>query len=477
MQRISVLFKNTYKIVGLLFIILATALTIAISIYQTSNSAYKQGMPAKASETGKTYYVASAGSSTGLCTISAPCNFSRAQSLAILGDVVVIQDRISAINITKPGLTIRGGMVDGVSLTTANSAAILISADNTTLEDIEIINGWSYGFRTVRNVKNVIARRLNIHHNVRENFGDGNACKTTTTSGWGSGMRAYVADGMVLSDSRIWENCGEGFSAVMSKNISGSNLELRDNWSVHAYPDQTESYSLVNSTIICNLPGFQRNIRTFAALLGAESYDGVSSILTKNITFKNNSIHNCRGVGTYQEVQSGNFENVTITDNQFNNIYGTVIRDIIGINIVTSPNFINNSTLTPTSSTPTRTPTPIPTTLSPTSHPTQTPVPTAIPVASNDTTPPEVLITSPLAGSTVGKRADIRVSASDVSGISQILIFLDTSSSASRVCDNTTSCSFTWRNMSLGNHTIRARAVDNSPNRNWKDISISIIRK
>src|SRR3989339_1731537 len=139
-------------------------------------------------------YVVTAGGTT----------FGQAQSLAKAGDVLVIRGKIGAINITKPGLTIRGGVVDGGNLTGNNASAVLISADNTTLEDMEIVNGWSTGFRTLGGTKNLVARRLNVHHNVRENFSKTGGCLTTTEHGWGAAMRAFKADGVAFSDSYVW---------------------------------------------------------------------------------------------------------------------------------------------------------------------------------------------------------------------------------------------------------------------------------
>lgn len=296
-----------------------------------------------------TYYVSSAGSATGSCTsTSSTCTFNRAQSLSTAGDVISIQGKIGAINITKAGLTISGGIVDGSNLTTSDSAAILISANNTTLDGIEITNGWAYGFRTISNISNVTAKKLNIHHNVRENFNSSTGgCVTNRDGGWGSAMRAYFTNTLYMSDSYIWENCGEGFSAVMSKNIHGERLTLWDNWSVNVYPDQTDTYSFKNSTIYCIKPEFQRFTRNRSFTLGAEDSYGPTTNITKNITLTNNQIYNCRGLSSYSQT-TGGFENVTVTNNTFSNSYDAAIGSIPGTNIVTSPNIVNTINPVPT---------------------------------------------------------------------------------------------------------------------------------
>lgn len=293
-----------------------------------------------------TYHVSSSGSTTSNCVSSNPCTYPRAQSLASAGDTINIQGTIGPITISKPGLTIQGGIVDGISSNIANSSAVQISADNTTIQDMEIKNGWAYGFRTSQNINNTIARRINLHHNVRENFVSGGGCNTTNTHGWGSAMRAYFADGLTFTDSKIWENCGEGFSAVMSKNVHGTNLTIWDNWSVGAYPDQTSDYSLRNSSIFCIKPEFNRSPRNRAVLLGAEDSYGSSTVLTRDIVIQNNKIYNCRGLGAYSQT-SGTFSNINFTSNHIYNSYGSAIDSITGQNIITTPNTTETITTIP----------------------------------------------------------------------------------------------------------------------------------
>lgn len=306
-----------------------------------------------------TYFISATGDVNAPCTTTQPCNFARAQALADFGDIISIQGKIGAVRITKPGLTLRDGIVDGSNLREPDSAAILIEANNTTLEDLEIINGWSYGFRTKNGISNTIAKRLNLHHNVRENFLSADTCNANNTHGWGSAMRAYFADSLTISDSYIWENCGEGFSAVMSKNVHGTKLTIWDNWSVNVYPDQTQNFSLTNSSIYCFKPGFNRFTRSRSFLLGAEDSYGPTTNTTRDITFKSNSIYNCRGLSAYQEA-TGNFTNITLTNNIFYNLYGNAyIEGVVGTNIISSPNTV--TTLSPvTTPIPTHSPLPSP---------------------------------------------------------------------------------------------------------------------
>lgn len=313
------------------------------------------------------YYVTAKGAANGGCGVNDPCTFDRAQTIASTGDVLVINGRIGAISITKSGLTIRGGVVDGSNLMENNASAVMVAANDTILEDVEIVNGWATGFRTKSGTRNLVARRLNVHHNVRQNFAESGGCLTNVGSGWGAAMRAYFAEGVDFSDSYVWENCGEGFSAVMSNNVRGNNLVLWDNWSVNAYPDQTKNYSLTNSSIYCVKPEFQRSTMGRSILFGAEEGYGPSTTVTRDIVVTNNKIYSCKGVSSYQEV-TGSFANVLVANNDFYNIYGPVFQAIPGTNVVTSPNKVETLSVVPTppypgvTITPTLTPTLIPTT-------------------------------------------------------------------------------------------------------------------
>ena len=109
--------------------------------------------------------VSASGTGIGMCDMNTPCTYSRAQSIAVAGDKINIIGKIGAIVISKAGLIVRGVVVDGGNLKSADSSSVLIAANNTTLEDMEIINGWSYGFRTEGGQTNIVARNLNIHHN------------------------------------------------------------------------------------------------------------------------------------------------------------------------------------------------------------------------------------------------------------------------------------------------------------------------
>jgi hypothetical protein len=344
------------------------------------------------------YYVSTTGSDTNNCSRTAVCKtFNRAMSLAKAGDTIHIMGTIPSVSVTKAGIIIEGGKIDGIANKTADSSALAINASNITVRNVEVVNGWSYGIRTGSGKGDgLVLDNVSIHNNVLENK-MGNGCNTATTHGWGSGFRAYYSSNITVKNSRIYENCGEGFSSIMSRNIAGINLEVYDNFSVNIYPDQTQNFTVKDSVISCIKPEYQRATLSRSLLLGAEAYSGVSTNVLDGVTFERNKIYNCRGVGIYSET-TGSWKNIRIVNNSFYNVPAPVFAAISGTNIVLNPNTIQANPPTGTATrtnTPVKTPTPIPPTVTKTLVPTNTQVSmatrTSIPATVTKTLPPNTL--------------------------------------------------------------------------------------
>lgn len=346
-------------------------------------------------------YISGSGSGTD-CSMLLPCTFATAQGKAVAGDVIHIKDRVQAINVTKSGITLEGGIVDGSNNTDQDSAAILVTGDNVTIKNVEVINGHSYGIRTynIGYGKNLTIDGANIHHNVLENFYGSFGCNQNVSSGWGSAVRAYRTTGMTVRNSSIYENCGEGLSSVMSDHTTGSNLQIWDNFSVNVYPDQSQYFTVTDSVVQCLKPEYQRFGLSFALLLGAESYSGISTNTTDFIDFERNKVYNCKGVGVYST--TGNtWKDITVINNEFYNVPSPAIASISGTNIVTSPNLIANYTLTPSqtgAATITRTITATSTTAS-----TQTPAP---PTQPSRTSTPTGIVTPKVTATAMTSRTN-----------------------------------------------------------------------
>ncbi len=292
-----------------------------------------------------TYHVSATGSDTNNCTqISTPCKtFNKAMSLAIAGDVIHIIGTIPSIRVTKSGIVVEGGIVDGIANKTNDSPALGIAANNVTIRNIEVINGWSYGIRTYAGYDGLLLENVIIHNSVLENKLSTGGCNTSNTSGWGSGFRAYYAKNVVMRNSKIYDNCGEGFSSVMSSNVTGTGLEIYDNFSVNVYPDQSQSFTVTDSVISCVKPEYQRSGLSTSLLLGAESHSEMTTNTTDGVTFERNKIYNCKGVRAYSET-TDNWKNIRIVNNEFYNVPSPAIASISGTSIITSPNVIASST-------------------------------------------------------------------------------------------------------------------------------------
>lgn len=99
-------------------------------------------------------------------------------------------------------------------------------------------------------------------------------------------------------------------------------------------------------------------------------------------------------------------------------------------------------------------------------------------VKNVDVTPPTVNIVRPTQGAVLSKKASSKVtidaSASDASGISQIKISVD--GSLKKSCTSATTCSYSWTysNVSNGQHTISVVATDNSVSKNQATASVTV---
>ncbi len=96
-----------------------------------------------------------------------------------------------------------------------------------------------------------------------------------------------------------------------------------------------------------------------------------------------------------------------------------------------------------------------------------------------DITPPVVTLTSPANGATLPAKGSVSVSAtaSDASGISQIVLAID--GAVKKTCVAVTTCSYSWAmsKVSSGTHTITAKATDTaSPTPNTASASISVVK-
>lgn len=326
------------------------------------------------------YYVSATGNDTNNCSVTAVCKtFNRAMRLARVGDTVHIIGTIPSVNVTKAGIIIEGGRIDGIANQNPDSSALAISASNITVRNVEIVNGWSYGVRTGSGKGDgLVLDNVSIHNNVLENKA-GSGCNTSSASGWGSGFRAYYTSNITVKNSRIYENCGEGFSSIMSRNVTGLNLQVYDNFAVNIYPDQSQSFTVTDSAIACIKPEYQRAGLSRSLLLGAETYSGVTTNKLDGITFERNQIYNCKGVGTYSET-TGSWKNIRVVNNSFYNVPAPVFTSIPGSNIILSPNTIQAN---PPASIASKTPTSLPATL--TKTPTLTATRTSIPATVTST--------------------------------------------------------------------------------------------
>ena len=95
---------------------------------------------------------------------------------------------------------------------------------------------------------------------------------------------------------------------------------------------------------------------------------------------------------------------------------------------------------------------------------------------NNDLTPPYISFSSPTNNTVIKGKKDITVTAtaSDNSGISSLELFID--NNLVKTCSLSNTCSYLWlgKNITVGTHTLTARAVDNSTNKNTASTTIKV---
>lgn len=299
-----------------------------------------------------TYYVSATGSSSGSCeSQGAPCTFSRAQTVAVSGDILQIIGTIPSITVSKGGLTLDGGKIDGIANKTANSATVFITASNVTVRNLDIVGGWSYGLRTQGGKGDgLVVDNVTFYDNVLENAvgtKPGTGCTGSVT--WGSPFRAYNTSNIAVRNSKFYHNCGESFSVLASHDVTGTNLQIYDNFSANVYIDQSQRVRVTDSSITCSASLYDRSPGSRPMSLGAETYSdlGLTTNTTNDVTFERNKISNCRGASAYSETP-GQFQNISIINNEFYNPLGVTIDPTVkGLNVITSPNTVYTGSISP----------------------------------------------------------------------------------------------------------------------------------
>lgn len=340
------------------------------------------------------------GNDTNLCTQALPCKtFTRAQALAVAGDTIILQGTLPAFNVTKAGLYITGGLVDG------GNRCVQVSANNVTIDNVDVVNCQSHAIIVYS--ENVTIKNSDVFNSVLEGV-NGNAQ-------WGSCIKGdRGAKNLTIINNTVRNCYGEGIAVTMVLGALIENNTVTDARSILYYIDNSNNVIVRNNHGLCTGTFPVGNITGVA--IGEEFYSGWGS-QSRDITISNNVIEKCwTGIFGLQSDTGGTLTNVLIDNNWIPS--GTSFAISIDAskcsNVVVSNNKVwktgiwtrcstgrtltNNilSTITPTpaspvtpTATPTITKTVTPTQFIATSTPTRTPTvtPTRTPTPTISITP------------------------------------------------------------------------------------------
>lgn len=287
-------------------IITALALTLGLISHANASSDFA---PQNA---GISYYVAVNGSDLNACTQAAPCkSFNKAMSVMQSGDTLYVTAGTynQEMVIAKSGLTIIG---QGATIDTTGHTAIMVksTAQNIVVRGFTVTKTFSHAIWVEG--KFVTIENNTVYHSVLENGTLSNGVITCGNNQWGSAIKTNTpASDVVIRGNLVYENCGEGIAATMSKNIVIENNTVRDSKNVNIYIDNSSFVKVLNNNSSCTKSGN----KPVGIALGEETYSGWGSQL-RDITISGNTVTKCWiGIMAYESDTGGTLTNVTFSGN------------------------------------------------------------------------------------------------------------------------------------------------------------------
>lgn len=333
-----------------------------------------------------TYYVSQNGTGTA-CTESNPCSYAEGIKQVQPGQRVIVLGTItSPINLNKSGaarnpITFEGGVYDGATVNGCSGCNVVtVSGSYIVVKDAEIKNAYGFGIRTTGDY--IELDNLYVHHSVRRYY-NGTTC-TNTSGGWEAGVRVSPgSDFVTVKNSRSWNNCGEGIGLLDAENATIINNDVRNNWSVNIYIDQSNYATVTDNLSICDNPNYYRSgVQSRGVTFGAEGY-GSGNIIGAQVL--RNTVQGCKGVYFYAQV-AVKLQDSTIANNDLSQVVGVGVSlpsNTIGTNVniygnigsVSAPGatLTAGGTVLPATRTATPSRTPVPATVTRTATPTRTP--------------------------------------------------------------------------------------------------------
>jgi tartrate-resistant acid phosphatase type 5 len=363
----------------------ATLISLPPTITQTS-------IP-EAASVPKMVYVNSNGSDSNSGSAASPFKtMSKGVSVLVAGDTLNITGAFNVpLFVSKSGTADNPINIIGNNATIQSAAntAMTISGQYINISGFDASGGVEHG--VLISGKHIKFENSVIHNSVTKN-GTGTC---GISSSWGSALKVMIGgEDIILRGNTIYDNCGEGIAVTRGINALVENNNVRDNFSINIYIDNSYNVQVLNNYTYCNNPAYYRDNKPARGIsFGSEVYTGWGNQL-HDVLFDHNVIERCRGVYLWNP-SGGAVSNLTISNNTFIvvtppfvNVPGaTEFNNVDGGSSVTP----SNTSTTGTSPTVTNTFTPT-TTVTPIIPPSGTPTPTATPIPTRTATPTATII-------------------------------------------------------------------------------------
>lgn len=222
-------------------------------------------------------------------------------------------------------ITFTGGTVDTLGSTEQN--AVFVTGSWIVIDRMEITHGYDFGIRV--NGDHVTIKNSKIHHNVMNplyRLQDGK-CNSLQSGGWGSGHRHYAgADYGLLINNEVYNNCGEGLTALQVNSLQIIGNTVYDNFSVGIYIDSSQQVYIHNTITRADNPDYFRNGKPMRGIsLGEEVYDWLPFVQIRDIVIDGNTFERVGGIFFYYEWPNAHLESITVSNNTFVDVAGPQI--------------------------------------------------------------------------------------------------------------------------------------------------------
>ncbi len=196
------------------------------------------------------------------------------------------------------------------------------------------ITGGSDAALLVRSSNRSEFSNLTVTNNAKSWGWSPTGCNPGVSGGWPSAISVKESSHIIIRDSDVGHNCGEGMNAWdKSSNITFANNLVHDNWSVEMYLDHSQGSTIENNLIYdTETSSLGNKNMPHGISIADESGRGWTTCTTTNNTIRNNIVINTKtGVSNFAYLGCGGLDNTRIENNTFANQWEHGLR-FLGVN-------------------------------------------------------------------------------------------------------------------------------------------------